>query len=332
MEVEGSNPSAPTIARAAAAAGRIPDTEMTATRPPGPPHPHRSYRYYDLVMAAFVTVLLCANLIGAAKVAQVGGFTFGAGVLFFPISYVFGDVLTEVYGYARARKVVWAGFGALAFASFMSWATLAFPPAPGWPHQAAYETVFGGTPRIVLASLVAYFCGEFCNSYVLAKMKLATAGRLLWSRTIGSTIVGEAVDSVVFYPLAFLGAWETDLVVRVMVVELPPEGGVGGRDDALHLPHRELPEARRERGLLRPQHRLHAVLAAHGLSALGQSKSVGREGSARWAQASSTWPGVVRSRSSAGRASRAKKPTASISWLVTGSPPSSWQPISTLYV
>jgi uncharacterized integral membrane protein (TIGR00697 family) len=184
---------------------------------PAAPHPDRSYRYYDLVMAAFVTVLLCANLIGAAKVAQVGGFTFGAGVLFFPISYVFGDVLTEVYGYARARKVVWAGFGALAFASFMSWATLAFPPAPGWPHQAAYETVFGGTPRIVLASLVAYFGGEFCNSYVLAKMKLATRGRLLWSRTIGSTVVGEAVDSAVFYPLAFLGTWDTELVLRVMV-------------------------------------------------------------------------------------------------------------------
>jgi queuosine precursor transporter len=177
----------------------------------------RQYRYYDLVMAAFVTVLLCANVIGAAKVAQIGGFSFGAGVLFFPISYVFGDVLTEVYGYARARKVVWAGFAALAFASFMSWAILAFPPAAGWPHQAAYETVFGGTPRIVLASLVAYFCGEFCNSYVLAKLKLATSGRLLWSRTIGSTIVGEAVDSAIFYPLAFLAVWPTDLVVRVMI-------------------------------------------------------------------------------------------------------------------
>jgi queuosine precursor transporter len=177
----------------------------------------RQYRYYDLVMAAFVTVLLCANVIGAAKVAQVGGFSFGAGVLFFPISYVFGDVLTEVYGYARARRVVWAGFGALAFASFMSWAILAFPPAPGWPHQAAYETVFGGTPRIVLASLVAYFCGEFCNSYVLAKLKLATSGRLLWSRTIGSTIVGEAVDSAIFYPIAFLGVWSPDLVMRVML-------------------------------------------------------------------------------------------------------------------
>ena len=177
----------------------------------------RAYRYYDLVMAAFVTVLLCANLIGAAKVAQVWGITFGAGVLFFPISYVFGDVLTEVYGYARARKVVWAGFGALIFASFMTWAVLAFPPAPGWPHQAAYQTVFGATPRIVLASLVAYFAGEFCNSFVLAKMKLITSGRFLWMRTIGSTIAGEAVDSLIFYPLAFLGVWPRALVVQVLV-------------------------------------------------------------------------------------------------------------------
>jgi hypothetical protein len=190
---------------------------VTTQEDAGPRRAPRSYRYYDLVMAAFVTVLLCANVIGAAKVAEVSGFVFGAGVLFFPISYVFGDILTEVYGYARARKVVWAGFGALAFASFMSWAVLAFPPAPGWPHQAAYETVFGATPRIVLASLVAYFCGEFCNSFVLAKMKLATSGRHLWTRTIGSTIVGEAVDSAVFYPLAFLFVWETDLVLRVMI-------------------------------------------------------------------------------------------------------------------
>jgi uncharacterized integral membrane protein (TIGR00697 family) len=190
---------------------------MTPTPAATPAHPHRTYRYFDLVMAAFVTVLLSANVIGAAKVAEVGGFAFGAGVLFFPISYVFGDVLTEVYGYARARRVVWAGFGALAFASFMSWTILALPPARRWHDQAAYETVFGSTPRIVLASLVAYFCGEFCNSYVLAKMKVRTSGRLLWSRTIGSTIVGEAVDSAVFYPVAFLGTWETDLVARVMV-------------------------------------------------------------------------------------------------------------------
>ncbi len=188
---------------------------MTSLAPQPPPR--RSYRYYDLVMAAFVTVLLCANVIGAAKVARIGPFTFGAGVLFFPISYLFGDVLTEVYGYARARRVVWAGFAALGFASFMAWAVLAFPPAPGWAHQAAYETVFGATPRIVLASLVAYFCGEFCNSYVLAKMKLLTEGRVLWSRTIGSTIVGEAVDSAVFYPLAFLGLWPGRLVLSVML-------------------------------------------------------------------------------------------------------------------
>lgn len=183
--------------------------------------PGRVYRYYDLLMAAFVTVLLCANLIGAAKVAAVRGFglhvTFGAGVLFFPVSYIFGDILTEVYGYARARKVVWAGFSALGFASLMSVAILAFPPAPGWPHQAAFETVFGSTPRIVVASLVAYFCGEFCNSYVLARMKVLSEGRHLWSRTIGSTIAGEAVDSAIFYPLAFLGLWEKEMLVQVMV-------------------------------------------------------------------------------------------------------------------
>jgi hypothetical protein len=168
-------------------------------------------------MAAFVTTLLCANLIGASKVARVGPVTFGAGVLFFPLSYVFGDVLTEVYGYARARKVVWAGFGAMTFASFMSWAVLAFPPAPAWPHQQAFQTVFGGTPRIVGASMLAYFCGEFCNSYVLARMKVRTEGRWLWTRTIGSTIVGEAVDSAVFYPLAFLGVWTHEQVLQVMV-------------------------------------------------------------------------------------------------------------------
>jgi queuosine precursor transporter len=185
--------------------------------PNDPTRPARTYRYYDLVMAAFVTVLLCANLIGASKVATLGGFTFGAGVLFFPISYVFGDVLTEVYGYARARKVVWAGFGAMIFASFMSLVILAFPPAEGWPHQAAFETVFGGTWRIVGASLVAYFSGEFCNSFVLAKMKIRTEGRFLWLRTIGSTIVGEACDTVVFYPLAFYGSWSNDVLLKVMI-------------------------------------------------------------------------------------------------------------------
>ena len=181
-------------------------------------HVHRRlFKYYDLVMALFVTILLCSNVIGAAKVCTVWGFTFGAGVLFFPISYIFNDVLTEVYGYARARKVVWAGFGAIIFASFMSWVVVTLPPAIGWNEQRAYETVFGQTPRIVFASLTAFFAGEFANSYVLAKMKILTSGRHLWSRTIGSTIVGEGVDSLVFYPLAFLGVWEQKLVVTVMI-------------------------------------------------------------------------------------------------------------------
>jgi uncharacterized integral membrane protein (TIGR00697 family) len=177
----------------------------------------RSFRYYDLVMAAFVTVLLCANLIGASKVATIWGFTFGAGVLFFPVSYIFGDVLTEVYGYARARKVVWAGFGAVGFASLMSYCVLAFPPAEGWPHQRAFETVFSSTPRIVLASLIAYFCGELSNSYVMAKMKIRTRGRWLWARTIASTIVGEGIDSVIFYPVAFYGTWSNELLLEVLV-------------------------------------------------------------------------------------------------------------------
>jgi len=171
----------------------------------------RSYRYYEFVMAAFVTVLICSNLIGPAKIAQLelpllGTIVLGAGALFFPISYVFGDILTEVYGYSRARRVIWAGFAGLGFASFMAAMVVALPPAPFWRHQAAYEVAFGSTWRIVAASMIAYFCGEFVNSYTLAKMKILTAGKWLWTRTIGSTIVGEAVDSALFYPLAFYGS------------------------------------------------------------------------------------------------------------------------------
>src|SRR5262245_42810409 len=177
----------------------------------------RLYKYYDLVMALFVTILLCSNVIGAAKVCTVWGFTFGAGVLFVPISYIFNDVLTEVYGYARARKVVWAGFGAIVFASFMSWVVVTLPPSQSWNDQRAYETVFGQTPRIVFASLTAFFAGEFANSFVLAKMKVRTKGRFLWAGTIGSTIVGEGVDSLIFYPVAFLGVWDRALVVQVMM-------------------------------------------------------------------------------------------------------------------
>ena len=193
----------------------------------------RSYRYYEFVMAAFVTVLICSNLIGPAKIAQLdlpllGVVTFGAGVLFFPISYVFGDVLTEVYGYARARRVIWAGFAGLGFASLMTTIVVALPPAPFWTHQGAYEIAFGNTPRIVAASMLAYFCGEFANSYVLAKMKLATQGRWLWSRTIGSTIAGEAVDSALFYPLAFYGAGiiPDDKLPLVMLAQFLTKVGV----------------------------------------------------------------------------------------------------------
>jgi len=168
-------------------------------------------------MAAFVTILLCSNIIGAEKVVTIAGFSFGAGILFFPLSYFFNDILTEVYGYARSRKVVWAGFAAMGFASFMSWVVVTLPPAQGWIHQNAYEVVFGQTPRIVIASLLAFFSGEFVNSYVLAKMKVFTTGKFLWMRTIGSTIAGEAADSIIFYPIAFYGFWPNDLLITVMI-------------------------------------------------------------------------------------------------------------------
>lgn len=193
----------------------------------------RNYRYYEFVMAAFVTVLICSNLIGPAKIAQtelplIGVVTFGAGVLFFPISYVFGDILTEVYGYARARRVIWAGFAGLGFASLMATVVVALPPAPFWQHQAAYEVAFGNAWRIVAASMIAYFCGEFVNSFVLARMKVWSQGRWLWTRTIGSTIAGEAVDSALFYPLAFYGAGiiPDDKLPLVMLAQFVTKVGV----------------------------------------------------------------------------------------------------------
>jgi len=186
----------------------------------------RPLRYFDYVMAAFVTILLLSNVLGAGKVAVVqlpgiGAWPFGAGILFFPISYVIGDVLTEVYGYARARRCIWAGFGAMLFMAFMSFVVVALPPAPDWTGQVAYEQVFGQVPRIVFASICAFWVGEFVNSYVLARMKVWTKGRHLWSRTIGSTIAGEGVDSLIFYPLAFWGApgWTNALVIKVLLTQ-----------------------------------------------------------------------------------------------------------------
>ena len=186
----------------------------------------RSLRYFDFVMAAFVTVLLLSNVLGAGKVATInlpgiGDWPFGAGVLFFPLGYVIGDILTEVYGYARARRCIWAGTVALLFMAFMAWVVVALPPAADCGNQAAYEAVFGQVPRIVMASIIAFWAGELVNAAVLAKMKVWTSGRHLWMRTIGSTVAGQGVDSAIFYPLAFLGAagWTTDLVIVVALTQ-----------------------------------------------------------------------------------------------------------------
>lgn len=187
----------------------------------------RTYRYYDLILAAFVTVLLCANLIGAGKVAQVelplvGTLVFGAGVLFFPISYFFGDILTEVYGYAHDRRAVWCGFGTLAFAALMAFVVTSLPAAPGDYNsqlQSGLQVVFGNTWRIVMGSIVAFWAGSLVNSYVLAKLKIKTEGKHLWVRTIGSTMAGELVDSSLFYVLAFYAIWPTEQVIQVAITQ-----------------------------------------------------------------------------------------------------------------
>jgi uncharacterized integral membrane protein (TIGR00697 family) len=190
----------------------------------------RPYRYYDFLMAGFVAVLLCANLIAPAKVGYIefpfalpllgDSLSFGAGNLFFPLGYIFGDVLTEVYGYARARKVIWAGFGAMIFASLMAWVIVQLPPSPDEPFntvvQPAAEALFGNTWRIVVGSILAFWVGDFVNSFVMAKMKVWTQGKHLWSRTIGSTFVGQGVDSLLFYPIAFAGIWTFDTLLAVI--------------------------------------------------------------------------------------------------------------------
>ncbi len=206
--------------------GPGPDAGATSHPRQARPSP---YRYYDLILGGFVAVLLLSNLVAAPKLMQAGPWTIGAGVLCFPLSYLFGDVLTEVYGYARARRVVWVGFGALVFTAIVTQGVLALPPAPSWTfrtefnsepvllsRQVAWEQVFGGTWRVVAASIAGFFAGEFLNSYTLARLKVLTRGRWLAARTIGSTVVGEAADSLLFYPLAFLGTWPTGRVVEVM--------------------------------------------------------------------------------------------------------------------
>ena len=189
--------------------------------------PRRHHRYYDLILAAFVVVLLCSNFIGAGKAAVIdlpyfGVTPFGAGILFFPISYFFGDILTEVYGYAYDRRAVWAGFIALAFAAVMAQIVIALPVAPGEymaNYQQGLQTVFGNSWRIALASMFSFWCGSLVNSYVLAKMKIWTQGHFLWMRAIGSTAVGELVDSSLFYILAFYGIWSTHEVLQVALAQ-----------------------------------------------------------------------------------------------------------------
>lgn len=189
--------------------------------------PRRHHRYYDLLLAAFVVVLLCSNFIGAGKAAVIdlpyfGTVPFGGGILFFPISYFFGDILTEVYGYAYDRRAVWAGFTALLFAAVMAQIVIALPVAPGEymaNYQHGLETVFGNSWRIALASMFSFWCGSLANSYVLAKMKIWTQGRFLWMRAIGSTAVGELVDSSFFYLLAFYGIWPINELIQVALAQ-----------------------------------------------------------------------------------------------------------------
>jgi len=185
------------------------------------------FKYYDLIMAACVCVLLCANLIGPAKAAQIqlpliGPVTFGADLFFFPISYIFGDVLTEVYGYGRDRRVVWAGFGALLFAAFMAFVVVHLPPARNAfmdGYQQHVEAMFGNTWRVVAGSMVAFAAGSFANSFVMAKMKVATGGRYLWARIVGSTAVGQLLDTGLFLAIAFWGIWPQEQLLAVFVAQ-----------------------------------------------------------------------------------------------------------------
>ncbi len=174
------------------------------------------YRYLDLVTVGFVAVLMISN-IASTKFVAIGPLSFDGGTLLFPIAYILGDVVTEVYGFRRARRVIWIGFGATALMAATLALVGALPSAEGWEHQSAYQAILGATPRIVLGSLVAYWVGSFANAWLMAKLKIATEGRLLWVRTIASTLVGEGVDTVLFVLVAFAGAWPAALLWSVIV-------------------------------------------------------------------------------------------------------------------
>lgn len=177
---------------------------------------HKNYTYLGTISVLFVTVLLISN-VASAKIVDFGWFTFDGGTLLFPLSYIFGDILTEVYGYKRSRHVIWLGFFSALLMSIVFIIVGKLPSAQGWDNQAAYDAILGLTPRIVLASLVAYFCGEFSNSFVLAKMKIWTKGKWLWIRTIGSTVVGELVDSTIFIMVAFAGLLSPALILTLII-------------------------------------------------------------------------------------------------------------------
>lgn len=176
----------------------------------------KQYKYLDVITVIFVVVLLVSN-IASSKITQIGELTLDGGTILFPLSYIFNDILTEVYGFKRSRKVIWYGFSASILASFIFAIVAWLPSASGWNNQDAYLTILGQTPRIVLASLIAYICGEFINSYVLAKMKIFTHGKWLWTRTIGSTLVGEMVDSVIFVSIAFIGLYSSTAIIALII-------------------------------------------------------------------------------------------------------------------
>ncbi len=179
----------------------------------------KNYKYLDLATVTFVVTLILSNFAGNSKIAQIEGISFTAGVILFPLSYLIGDILTEVYGYSKSRRVIWIGFVALLVSVFFVQIMIALPPAHGWPNQKAYELIFSNSYRAAISSIFAFWIGEFVNSFVLAKMKIWTKGKLLWTRTIGSTIVGQLVDSMIFYPLAFAGlsAFPWHLIYSVMI-------------------------------------------------------------------------------------------------------------------
>lgn len=175
-----------------------------------------TFKYFDVIMALFVAVLLISNL-ASTKILTLWIFTFDGGTLLFPLSYIFGDILTEVYGYQRARKVIWTGFGAALLMSLVLWVVQLLPPAPDWPNQEAYESLLGFVPRIVLASLVAYFAGAFSNAFILSKLKIRTKGKFLWVRTIGSTIIGEGIDTAIFCFVAFYGLYPAEVLLAIII-------------------------------------------------------------------------------------------------------------------